>query len=162
MIFKTQFSCTFFHIIQINLYYFLNYICLNENEYHSPPDLVKPHLRICQIGFEKNQELKKHLNFFYKTAMQNSNVIAKEHLGMFRFSPSEVLKGEWEKVYRNFTLQRAERLGNSFKGKVRIFFRTHDNEIKVVDTTVWATSDDYVSLKGGMSIPVRSILGVEF
>jgi hypothetical protein len=94
--------------------------------------------------------------------MHNSNVIAKEQLGLFRFSPSEVLKGEWEKVYRHFTLQRAERLGNSFKGKVRIFFRTHDNETKVVDTTVWATSDDYVSLKGGHSIPVRSILGVEF
>jgi hypothetical protein len=94
--------------------------------------------------------------------MHTSNVIPKEQVNLFRFAPTEVLKGDWEKVYRLFSLRRAERLGNSFKGKVRIFFRTHDNETKVVDTTVWATTDDYVSLKGGVSIPIRSILGVEF
>jgi len=94
--------------------------------------------------------------------MQNNHVIQKEQLGLFKFSPSEVLKGEWEKVYRRFTLQRAERLGNSFKGKVKIFFRTHDNETKMVDTTIWSATDDYVSVKGGMSIPVKAILGIEF
>jgi hypothetical protein len=94
--------------------------------------------------------------------MHTSNTILKEHLGMFKFSPSEVLKGDWEKVYRSFSLQRAEKLGNSFKGKVKIFFRTHDNETKVVNTTVWAATDDYVSIKGGMSIPVKAILGIEF
>lgn len=94
--------------------------------------------------------------------MQTSNLIQKEQLGMFRFSPSEVLKGEWEKVYRRFSLQRAERLGNAFKGKVRIIFRTHDNETKIVDTTVWAATEEYVSVKGGMSIPVKAILGIEF
>jgi len=94
--------------------------------------------------------------------MQTANFIQKEQLGLFKFSASEVLKGEWEKVYRRFSLQRAERLGNAFKGKVRIIFRTNDNETKIVDTTIWATSDDHISLKGGQSIPVRAILGVEF
>ncbi len=94
--------------------------------------------------------------------MQSSSLIAKEHLNMFRFSTSDVLKGEWEKVYRRFSLQRAEKLGNSFKGKVKIIFRTHDNETKMVDTTIWSATDDYVSVKGGMTIPVRAILGVEF
>ena len=90
------------------------------------------------------------------------NFIQKEQLGLFKFSSSEVLKGEWEKVYRKFSLQRAERLGNSFKGKVKIIFRTHDNETRVVDTTIWSANDDHISLKGGQSIPVRAILGIEF
>jgi len=94
--------------------------------------------------------------------MQNTNCIQKEQLGLFKFSQTEVLFGEWEKIYRKFSIQRAERLGNAFKGKVRIIFRTHDNETKVVDTTIWAASDDHVSIKGGQSIPVRAILGVEF
>ena len=95
--------------------------------------------------------------------MQNSSaVIAKEQLGIFKFSNSEVLHGDWEKVYRLFSLRKAERLGNAFKGKVKIFFKTQENETKVVDTTVWATSEDHVSLKVGQSIPIRSILGVEF
>ncbi len=81
---------------------------------------------------------------------------------MFRFSAADVLKGEWEKVYRRFSLQRAEKLGNGFKGKVKIIFRTSENETKIVDTTVWSATDDYVSLKGGMTIPVRAILGIEF
>jgi len=91
-----------------------------------------------------------------------SSVIAKEQLNVFKFSNSEVLSGDWEKVYRLFSLRKAERLGNAFKGKVKIFFKTNDNETKVVDTTVWATTEDHVSLKGGQSIPVRSILSVEF
>ncbi len=94
--------------------------------------------------------------------MDNSSLISKENLNKFRFSAADVLKGEWEKVYRRFSLQRAEKLGNSFKGKVKIIFRTSENETKMVDTTVWSATDDYVSVKGGMTIPVRAILGIEF
>ena len=94
--------------------------------------------------------------------MTQLQVIPKEQLGNFHFSNIEVLRGDWEKVYRLFSLRRAERLGNNFKGKVRITFRTSGNETKSVDTTVWSTTEDYVSLKGGMSIPVRSIVSVEF
>jgi hypothetical protein len=94
--------------------------------------------------------------------MENSSFISKENLNMFRFSAADVLKGEWEKVYRRFSLQRAEKLGNGFMGKVKIIFRTSENETKIVDTTVWSATDDYVSLKGGMTIPVRAILGIEF
>jgi hypothetical protein len=94
--------------------------------------------------------------------MNSAQIIPKEQLTQFRFSSSEVLRGDWEKVYRLFSLRRAERLGNNFKGKVRITFRTFSNEIKSVDATVWSTTDEYVSVKGGMSIPVRAIMSVEF
>ena len=94
--------------------------------------------------------------------MEQNAIIAKEQVSNFRFSATEVLNRELERIYRLFSLRRAEKLGNSFKGKVRIFFRTHDNQTKAVDTTVWSATEDYVSLKGGASIPVRSILGVEF
>ncbi len=94
--------------------------------------------------------------------MNRSQIIQKEQLGLYRFSSSEVLRGDWEKIYRLFSLRRAERLGNNYKGKVRITFRTFSNEIKAIDTTVWSATDEYVSIKGGMSIPVKAILSVEF
>jgi hypothetical protein len=94
--------------------------------------------------------------------MNSSQIIQKEQLGLYRFSSTEVLRGDWEKVYRLFSLRRAERLGNNYKEKVRITFRTFSNEIKAVDTTVWSATDEYVSIKGGMSIPVKAILSVEF
>ncbi len=94
--------------------------------------------------------------------MNRSQIIQKEQLGLYSFSSTEVLRGDWEKIYRLFSLRRAERLGNNYKGKVRITFRTFSNEIKAIDTTVWSASDEYVSIKGGMSIPVKAILSVEF
>jgi hypothetical protein len=94
--------------------------------------------------------------------MNSAQIIPKEQLGNYRFSSTEVLRGDWEKVYRLFSLRRAERLGNNFKGKVRIVFRTFSNEIKAVDATVWSATDEYVSVKGGMAIPVRAIMSVEF
>ena len=94
--------------------------------------------------------------------MNRAQIIPKEQLAVYSFSSTEVLRGDWEKVYRLYSLRRAERLGNNFKGKVRITFRTFSNEVKSVDATVWSASDDYVSVKGGMSIPVRAILSVEF
>ena len=51
--------------------------------------------------------------------MTQLQVIPKEQLGNFHFSNTEVLRGDWEKVYRLFSLRRAERLGNNFKGKER-------------------------------------------
>lgn len=94
--------------------------------------------------------------------MNSAQIIQKEQLGQYRFSATEVLRGDWEKVYRLFSLRRAERLGNNFKGKVKITFRTFTNEIKTIDTTVWSATDEFVSVKGGMSIPVRAIMSVEF
>lgn len=50
-------------------------------------------------------------------------------------------------------------LGNIDHHKVKIHFMT-PNGIKEVETTIWATTDKFILLKGGRYIPVASILSV--
>jgi hypothetical protein len=58
-------------------------------------------------------------------------------------------------------LKSAEKLGNSYKGKVAIYFETTDG-IKKTETTIWITTDDYIQLKAGITIPTKSIVDVRF
>ena len=48
------------------------------------------------------------------------------------------------------------------KGKVKIKFRNFANKLMTVQTTIWAWGGDYISLKGGKSIPVKCIEEIEF
>jgi hypothetical protein len=50
-------------------------------------------------------------------------------------------------------------LGNTHRHKVNIEFLTEEG-CKSVFTTVWATTDNYIILKGGKYIPINSILYV--
>ncbi len=58
-------------------------------------------------------------------------------------------------------LNGALRLGNAFKAKANLIFNTTEGP-KKVETTVWNVSPDFVELKGGVVIPVQSILEVEY
>ena len=62
-------------------------------------------------------------------------------------------------TYYRQILKYFERLGNEFKGKCIIAFNTTEGHRKV-NTTVWSVTEDYVQLKGGISIPLSSIIGV--
>ncbi len=53
-------------------------------------------------------------------------------------------------------LKQGERLGNAFKHKVVIAFKALEGRFKV-NTTIWATTEKYVVLKGGVSIPIECI-----
>lgn len=58
-------------------------------------------------------------------------------------------------------LKSAAILGNIYHSKVTIYF--HDDEgPKKTTTTIWATCKDYISLKGGVWIPVSKITDVEY
>lgn len=95
--------------------------------------------------------------------MMTLSYINKEELGQYKFSNEDVLSGDkLGRQSRAYNLLRAERLGNAFHGKVRIFFNTQDASERTVETTVWAASEDYVNLKGGITLPVRAISRVEF
>jgi len=50
----------------------------------------------------------------------------------------------------------ATRLGNSYKGKMRIEFMD-DAGAKAVETTIWATGAKYICLKGGVWLPISHI-----
>ena len=90
-----------------------------------------------------------------------SNVIEKENIHQLAFGSSDVLLDEQLKIQRRRRLKRAEQLGNSYKTKSKILFKSLDGVFKV-ETTVWATTEKFVSLKGGAIIPIHCIKGVDF
>jgi hypothetical protein len=94
--------------------------------------------------------------------METRKIIAKEELFNARFPKKDVLNDDVQKVLRRLSLQKAERLGNGHKSKVKIEFACEQNKINQVNTTVWAATEDYVLLKGGLFLPVSAILNVEF
>lgn len=57
-------------------------------------------------------------------------------------------------------VDRAVRLGNGAKSKVKILFQTKEG-IRLVNTTVWAATEDYILLKGGKAIPIDAILDIQ-
>lgn len=57
-------------------------------------------------------------------------------------------------------LEEAMKLGNSFQTKVAIVFQC-DQGVKRVDTTVWSKGDQFVTLKGGLWIPISHIIRIE-
>lgn len=57
-------------------------------------------------------------------------------------------------------LERAVRLGNEFKSKTYITFQT-DEGPKRIETTVWTLTDEFIQIKGGVSIPLRSLIDID-
>ncbi|MBC5993325.1 hypothetical protein [Pontibacter cellulosilyticus] len=89
-------------------------------------------------------------------------MVEKEMIPFFRFTHNDVLENTEARKKRLWDLNRASILGNGYRGKVEITFRTAEGELKRVDTTVWAVDDKYMMLKAGCFIPIASIVGVEF
>ncbi|MFN3529588.1 MAG: hypothetical protein ACK417_06670 [Bacteroidia bacterium] len=58
-------------------------------------------------------------------------------------------------------LEYAMRLGNTHHVKVRVYFRSLTGE-HLVETTIWACDNHSVCLKGGVWIPLHSIVSVDF
>ena len=57
-------------------------------------------------------------------------------------------------------LVEATRLGNSYKGKMRIEFED-DEGLKAVETTIWATGAKFICLKGGLWLPISRIIDIK-
>lgn len=79
------------------------------------------------------------------------------------FAKEDVLKKDVEATaIRKYKLRRALILGNLYKHKVNIKFRTLEGMTKRVVASVWALGEEYISLKGGANIPIKSVEEVEF
>ena len=50
-------------------------------------------------------------------------------------------------------------MGNHYYDNVRILFNTEDGEREVV-SRIWARTDKFVVLKGGMFIPIGSVIDI--
>ncbi len=87
------------------------------------------------------------------------NKIEKENIQHLQFKDQEVLADKVAQKGRERELYRAMLLGNGHKGKVKIIFESLTG-LNIVDTTIWATTDKNVVLKGGLLIPICCILEV--
>jgi len=82
--------------------------------------------------------------------------IEKEKINFLRFPKAEVLDDNDAIGQRVSDLNRALALGNLEHSKTKIFFEDSHSK-KVVETTVWAVTDNMVVLKKGSSIPINRI-----
>ncbi|PKH50762.1 hypothetical protein CXF68_08700 [Tenacibaculum sp. Bg11-29] len=85
--------------------------------------------------------------------------IEKEQIKFLTFSKSEVLRKKNDQLNRFLDLKRALALGNLERGKVKITF-VDDIGLKMVETTIWALTDESVILKKSTIIPLQRILKV--
>ncbi|TYZ07803.1 hypothetical protein FY528_13990 [Hymenobacter lutimineralis] len=93
---------------------------------------------------------------------QYPEIISKEVVQQLHFPVSDVLATPDARNLRRYSAERATTLGNGYHGKVDIYFKTADGETKRVQTTVWANDAEYITLKSGAFLPMRSVLGIDF
>ncbi|MES2748173.1 MAG: hypothetical protein V4648_07330 [Bacteroidota bacterium] len=86
----------------------------------------------------------------------NFETIEKETIQLLSFPQSDVLQTREEIQQRHSDLERALALGNLEHSKIRIYFEDNQSK-KMVETTVWAVTDQRVILKQGHSIPINRI-----
>jgi hypothetical protein len=94
--------------------------------------------------------------------MEVSHTMIKEHLNGLQFIKHDVLHSPQQRAIRKYQLRRAMLLGNLYHTKVGINFRDHQNTLLKVETTIWAVGEQYLSLKGGRTIPIWAIEKIEF
>jgi uncharacterized protein (UPF0248 family) len=88
--------------------------------------------------------------------MRNVPLVEKETVKAMFFPREEVLKTVDSAKERRNLLERATILSNLYHNKVKIVFEDRDGS-KMVDTTIWATTDTAIMLKGGVVIPIHRI-----
>ncbi|TDP61308.1 hypothetical protein [Flavobacterium dankookense] len=86
----------------------------------------------------------------------NFEIIEKEKIQSLSFPNGEVLISDEDIKQRFVDLNRALSLGNLEHSKIKIYFEDNESK-KVVETTVWALTDQRVILKQGFTIPINRI-----
>lgn len=87
-------------------------------------------------------------------------LVEKEEVANFQF-PKEAVKisGDELKVLK-MQLQSANTLGNIEHHKVKIYFEDAEGK-KVVYTTIWGMTEEYILLKKNVFIPIQRIVKLE-
>lgn len=88
--------------------------------------------------------------------LKSAQSIEKEDIEGLKFPATEVLTEQELIQERNENLKRALTLGNLERGKAKIYF-ADDQNIKVVETTVWGVTDKRIILKHGVVIPIHRV-----
>lgn len=93
--------------------------------------------------------------------MKTIEKIEKEDIKNLKFNKAEVLENTDDIKKRWNDLFRAQALGNLLQSKVHITFETADQKTYKVHTTIWAVGQDFITLKGGIHIPVGAVIEVD-
>jgi len=88
-------------------------------------------------------------------------LVQKEEIENFVFPTESIERTEEQTKELNTKLKDAMSLGNLHQTKIKIIFMDSEG-LKEVETTVWVASENFISLKAGVSIPVRRIVEVRF
>ena len=88
--------------------------------------------------------------------------IPKEKIKNVKFSEIDVLGSKEEKNQRKIDLQRAATLGAQSKTNIKIYFVDDQGKRHRVVATVWATTENNVSFKVEVMVPIKSIYQVGF
>jgi hypothetical protein len=91
--------------------------------------------------------------------VQHPIIVSKENVSNLIFPNTEVLKSKEDIISRMLDLERATTLGNVEHTKIKIIFEDSEG-LKQVETTIWATTDKRIILKGGVVIPIIRIIEV--
>lgn len=83
-------------------------------------------------------------------------LIQKEDIANSRFPATEVLLTPEEIKIRRNDLERCTTLGNIEHYKIKIIFEDAEG-LKKTETTIWATTEKRIILKGGVCIPIHRI-----
>lgn len=87
-------------------------------------------------------------------------LVEKEQIESLVFPQEEIKRTKEEKEALIRKLNDAMTLGNLHHSKIKIIFEDSEG-LKEVDTTIWAAGEDFITLKKGVSIPVKRIVSVE-
>jgi hypothetical protein len=92
----------------------------------------------------------------------DAETIEKEAIPDLHFPHDDILTEAEDQQRRRHDAERASTLGNAHQGKVTIYFQTADGATKRVNTTIWAAHQEYVTLKAGITLPLRAIQHFDF
>lgn len=88
--------------------------------------------------------------------------ITRDAVKQLLFGVEDVIKDRDRKSIRRYKLYRALMLGNLYKRKVKIHMQTAEGILRRIDTTIWSVGEEFVSLKDGVHVPIKSIIDVDF
>ncbi|ARS37669.1 hypothetical protein [Pontibacter actiniarum] len=91
-----------------------------------------------------------------------TQLIQKERIPALRFGKKDVLQDATARSRRYYDANRATILSNTYQNKSMITFRTASGELKCVEAALWGLDKDFVLLRSGMFLPLRSILKINY
>jgi hypothetical protein len=89
-------------------------------------------------------------------ALDTIVLVEKETIAGLKFPEEEVLLGQEQINNRQYEAERAMKLGNYFKDKVKIIFEDMEG-MKMVETTIWGVIDKRLLLKRGLVLPLYRV-----